>query len=107
MLAFYALLGLELVQRMGPPFAMVRKEDLTIWVSGPKTSARQPMPDGREPVPGGCNRLVIEVPYIEATVAALSAAGVTFRNEPFKGIGGTQVLVEDPSGNPIEIFQPA
>ena len=107
-LAFYqGHLGFDLKQRMGPPFAQITRGDLEVWVSGPGTSARRPMPDGRSPEPGGWNRLVIEVDDIETTVAKLKAEGVTFRNEPLTGPGGTQVLVEDPSGNPVELFQAA
>ncbi len=107
-LEFYTkYLGFELKQRMGPPFAMIGRGDLDLWIAGPGTSARRPMPDGREPEPGGWNRLVIEVEDIQATAEAMREAGVSFRNEIIKGPGGQQVLVEDPSGNPIEIFQPA
>ena len=89
---------------MGPAFAIVELDGLELWLSGPQTSAARPMPDGREPAPGGWNRLVLEVDDVEVTVARLHAAGVTFRNEPLSGPGGTQVLIEDPSGNPIELF---
>jgi catechol 2,3-dioxygenase-like lactoylglutathione lyase family enzyme len=107
-LAFYQdYLGFSLKQRMGPPFAMIERDGLEVWVSGPGTSARKPMPDGREPVPGGWNRLVVQVADINALVTTLRAAGIIFRNEPFSGPGGTQVVVDDPSGNPVEIFQPA
>jgi catechol 2,3-dioxygenase-like lactoylglutathione lyase family enzyme len=106
-LAFYTeVLGFELVQRWGPPFASIGKGDQQIWLSGPGTSARKPMPDGGEPAPGGWNRIVVEVEDLEAVVASLRARGATFRNEPLAGPGGTQVLIEDPSGNPIEVFQP-
>jgi catechol 2,3-dioxygenase-like lactoylglutathione lyase family enzyme len=107
-LAFYTeVLGFELVQRWGPPFASIGKGDQQVWLSGPGTSARKAMPDGGEPVPGGWNRIVVEVDDIEAVVAQLRGRGATFRNEPLPGPGGTQVLIEDPSGNPIEVFQPA
>lgn len=99
-------LGFRLQQRMGPAFAIVERDGLDLWLSGPRTSAAQPMPDGRIPAPGGWNRLVLEVDGVEAAVARLRAAGVPFRNEPLSGPGGTQVLVEDPSGNPIELFSP-
>lgn len=105
--AFYEeVLGFTLRQRF-PPFAMIERGDLMLWIAGPKTSAAKPMPDGRKPEPGGWNRIVVEVDDIEAFVADLRSRGVTFRNEPLTGPGGTQVLIEDPSGNPIEIFQPA
>lgn len=103
-LPFYAALGFELVERWGPPFAMVARGDLTLWLSGPGTSARRPMPDGAEPVPGGWNRFVVEVDDVGPTVEALRAVGARFRNEPISGPGGTQVVVEDPSGNPVEVF---
>jgi catechol 2,3-dioxygenase-like lactoylglutathione lyase family enzyme len=107
-IAFYTeVLGFELVQRWGPPFASIGKGDQQIWLSGPGTSARKPMPGGDEPSPGGWNRIVVEVADLEAVVASLRARGATFRNEPLEGPGGTQVLIEDPSGNPIEVFQPA
>jgi catechol 2,3-dioxygenase-like lactoylglutathione lyase family enzyme len=106
--AFYVdRLGFTLVQRMGPAFASVSRGDLSLWVSGPRTSAAQPMPDGRQPEPGGWNRLVIEVAGINELVDELRASGVTFRNDFVTGPGGTQILVEDPSGNPVELFQPS
>ena len=106
-LAFYVgRLGFELVERWGPPFAMVRRGDLTLWLSGPGTSAARPMPDGAQPVPGGWNRLVLEVDKFDATIATLRAAGARFRNDVVTGPGGRQILVEDPSGNPVELFEP-
>jgi catechol 2,3-dioxygenase-like lactoylglutathione lyase family enzyme len=106
--AFYVdVLGFTLKQRMGPVFTMVSHGDLTLWLSGPGTSAARAMPDGDEPVPGGWNRLVVEVDDLDAAVERLREVGARFRNEPISGPGGRQVLVEDPSGNPIEIFQPA
>jgi catechol 2,3-dioxygenase-like lactoylglutathione lyase family enzyme len=100
-------LGFTVVERWGPAFAMVTKADLKLWLSGPQTSAAKPMPDGRVPQPGGWNRLVIEVEDIQATVSQLRESGMRFRNEILSGPGGSQILAEDPSGNPIEIFQPA
>lgn len=106
--AFYVEgLGFDLVERMGAPFALVQRDGVRLWLSGPGTSARRPMPDGREPVSGGWNRLVVEVSDIEATAAALRASGTTFRNEIISGPGGRQVVLDDPSGNPVEVFQPA
>jgi len=106
--SFYtAHLGFELERRMGPPFAIVRRGDLRLWISGPESSAARPMPDGRRPEPGGWNRLVIEVVDLQATVQQLRQAGVAFRNQIVNGPGGKQILLEDPSGNPIELFQPA
>ena len=79
-LDFYVgALGFALVERWGPPFAMVRRDDLTLWLSGPGTSAARPMPDGAQPVPGGWNRLVLAVDDLDATIAALRAAGAHFR----------------------------
>ncbi|OLC29644.1 MAG: glyoxalase [Armatimonadetes bacterium 13_1_40CM_64_14] len=106
--SFYtAYLGFELERRMGPPFAIVRRGDLRLWLSGPESSASRPMPDGRRPEPGGWNRVVIEVADLQAAVRQLTQAGVVFRNEIVSGPGGKQILLEDPSGNPIELFQPA
>lgn len=105
-LPFYAALGFKLADRWGPPFAVVRRKSLSIWLSGPGTSARRKLKDGSTPVPGGWNRLVIEVKDLDATVLALSALGASFRSRPVKGPGGKQVLVDDPSGNPIELFEP-
>jgi len=105
-LAFYAALGFALKERYGPPFAIVARGDLDLWLSGPGTSAARPMPDGAKPVPGGWNRLVISVDDLAATVAVLRAGGHRFRNDVVKGPGGSQILVEDPSGNPVELFQP-
>jgi catechol 2,3-dioxygenase-like lactoylglutathione lyase family enzyme len=98
-------LGFTLDQRMGPPFAIVTLGDLKLWISGPQSSAARPMPDGRAPEPGGWNRLVIEVEDLAGLVATLKASGIRFRNDIITGPGGSQVLVEDPSGNPIELFQ--
>jgi catechol 2,3-dioxygenase-like lactoylglutathione lyase family enzyme len=91
---------------MGPAFAIVSRGDLALWVSGPSTSAAQPMPDGRHPEPGGWNRLVLEVDAIDELVDELRASEVPFRNDIVSGPGGKQILVEDPSGNPVELFQP-
>ncbi len=104
-LSFYALLGFELDERWGPPFAIVKREDLRLWLSGPGTSAAKPLANGAQPAPGGWNRLVIEVADLDATLGALKAAGAAFRSEPISGPGGRQVLVDDPSGNPIELFE--
>lgn len=107
-LAFYTdHLGFTLTMRPGPPFAAVSKGDLTLWLSGPGTSAARPMPDGRKPEPGGWNRIVVEVADLEATVAGLRAAGVVFRNDIVVGPGGRQILAEDGCGNVVEFFQPA
>jgi catechol 2,3-dioxygenase-like lactoylglutathione lyase family enzyme len=106
-LAFYTgPLGFELAERWGPPFAMVRRGDLTLWLSGPGTSAQRPMPDGAQPVPGGWNRFVLEVDDLDATLAALHTAGVRLRSDIVSGPGGRQLVVDDPSGNPVELFEP-
>ena len=99
--------GFELSQQMGPAFAIISKDDLNIWLSGPQSSAARPMPDGRQPEAGGWNRFVIEVDDIESFVASLKSAGIAFRNDIVTGPGGKQILAEDPSGNTIEIFEPA
>jgi catechol 2,3-dioxygenase-like lactoylglutathione lyase family enzyme len=106
-LPFYEALGFTLAQRWGPPFAVLRRDGLDLWLAGPGTSARRPMPDGRLPVPGGWNRLVIEVEDLDARVDALKATGARLRNEPIAGPGGRQVLLEDPSGNAVELFEPS
>ena len=99
-------LGFTLDQRFGSVFASVARGDLKLWIAGPQTSAGRPMPDGRVPEPGGWNRFVIEVEDLSAFVTTLKSAGVRFRNDIISGPGGLQVLAEDPSGNPIELFQP-
>ena len=105
-IAFYVgQLGFEVKEKWGPAFAMIAKDDLTLWLSGPQTSAAQPMPDGRQPQPGGWNRIVIEVDDIQAVVVRLTEAGTIFRNTILSGTGGKQILAEDPSGNPIELFE--
>ena len=104
-LPFYAALGFRQVDRWGPPFAIVERQGLALWLAGPGTSAARPMPDGARPVPGGWNRIVVEVDDLDATVERLRAAGATFRNEPIAGPGGRQVLAQDPSGNPVELFE--
>ena len=91
----------------GAPFRMLRRGDLRLWISGPGSSASRPMPDGATPAPGGWNRFVVEVDDIEAEVARLRAAGVGFRSEVVSGPGGKQAVLDDPAGNPVELFQPA
>jgi catechol 2,3-dioxygenase-like lactoylglutathione lyase family enzyme len=103
-LPFNAALGFALAERMGRPFAIVTRGDLALWLSGPGTSASRPLTDGAQPAPGGWNRLVIEVDDLDAAMAALRPTGARFRTEPIAGPGGRQVLVEDPSGNPVELF---
>jgi catechol 2,3-dioxygenase-like lactoylglutathione lyase family enzyme len=100
-------LGFDLVQQFGPAMAILRRGDLTLWTAGPAASAARPMPDGRQPEPGGWNRFVLEVDDLEGAIATLKAKAATFRNTIVTGPGGRQILVEDPSGNVIELFQPA
>jgi catechol 2,3-dioxygenase-like lactoylglutathione lyase family enzyme len=103
---FYTrLLGFTLRQQYGPAMAIVARDDLTLWLAGPRASASKPMPDGRAPEPGGWNRFVVQVDDIAALVATLREQGATFRNEIVAGPGGQQILCEDPSGNVIELFQ--
>jgi catechol 2,3-dioxygenase-like lactoylglutathione lyase family enzyme len=106
-IAFYTThLGFTLLTRQAPAFADVKRGDLRLLLSGPKSSAGRPMPDGRQPAPGGWNRIHLIVDDIAAEVDRLRAAGVTFRNDIVRGPGGAQILIDDPSGNPIELFQP-
>jgi catechol 2,3-dioxygenase-like lactoylglutathione lyase family enzyme len=105
-LPFYAALGFTVTERWGPPFVMLARGDLTLWLSGPGTSASRPLADGSLPAPGGWNRVVVEVADIRAAMEGLRPTGARFRSEPVQGPGGQQVLAEDPSGNPIELFQP-
>jgi catechol 2,3-dioxygenase-like lactoylglutathione lyase family enzyme len=90
-----------------PAFADVRRGNLRLLLSGPKSSAGRPMPDGRKPGPGGWNRIHFVVEDIASEVERLRAQGVLFRNDIVTGPGGKQILLEDPSGNPIELFQVA
>ena len=90
-----------------PAFADVVRGNLRLLLSGPKSSAGRPMPDGRTPEPGGWNRIHFVVEDIEAEVERLRPSGATFRNDIVTGPGGRQIVLEDPSGNPIELFQPA
>jgi catechol 2,3-dioxygenase-like lactoylglutathione lyase family enzyme len=99
-------LGFVEQERFGNAMAIVERDGLRLWLAGPTSSAARPMPDGRRPEPGGWNRLVLEVDDLADVVARLRAAGGAFRNEPISGPGGHQVLVEDPSGNPVELFEP-
>jgi catechol 2,3-dioxygenase-like lactoylglutathione lyase family enzyme len=99
--------GFTLRSNAAPAFADVVRGNLRLLLSGPKSSAGRPMPDGRTPGPGGWNRIHFIVEDIAADVERLRAAGLTFRNDIVSGPGGQQILLEDPSGNPIELFQPA
>jgi catechol 2,3-dioxygenase-like lactoylglutathione lyase family enzyme len=99
--------GFEVRSSFAPAFADVVRGNLRLLLSGPKSSAGRAMPDGRKPGPGGWNRIHFVVDDIAAEVERLRGAGVTFRNEIISGPGGQQILLEDPAGNPIELFQPA
>jgi len=99
--------GFALRTNAVPAFADVVRGRLRLLLAGPKSSAGRPMPDGRKPGPGGWNRIHFVVDDIAAEVRRLRDAGLSFRNDVVSGPGGQQVLVEDPSGNPIELFQPA
>jgi len=104
--AFYLdILGFELVEKWGPPFAMVKRGDLTLWLSGRGSSASRPLSNGSKPLPGGWNRLVLETDDLVSLVQKLTQSGARFRSEIVSGPGGKQVLVDDPSGNPIELFE--
>jgi catechol 2,3-dioxygenase-like lactoylglutathione lyase family enzyme len=99
--------GFTVGTNAAPAFADVVRGHLRLLLSGPKSSAGRPMPDGRDPGPGGWNRIEFVVDDIAAEVERLRAEGVRFRNDIVTGPGGKQILLEDPSGNPIELFQPA
>jgi catechol 2,3-dioxygenase-like lactoylglutathione lyase family enzyme len=108
-IAFYTKhLDFKLDMHPAPPFAMLSRGDLRLVLSAPNPSAGggQSMPDGTKQQPGGWNRFAIEVTDLAATVAALRKAGARFRNDIVTGVGGKQILLEDPSGNPIELFEP-
>jgi catechol 2,3-dioxygenase-like lactoylglutathione lyase family enzyme len=107
-IAFYTKhLGFTLRMSAAPAFADVTRGRLRLLLSGPASSAGRPMPDGTVPSPGGWNRIHLIVSDVAAEVEKLRADGVTFRNDIVTGPGGQQILLEDPSGNVIELFQPA
>jgi glyoxylase I family protein len=107
-IAFYTgHLGFTLQHRAAPAFASVSKGDLVLRLSGPGSSGARAMPDGRRQEPGGWNRIVVEMDDLPRRVEALKKAGLRFRNEIETGPGGKQIQLEDPDGNPIELFQPA
>jgi catechol 2,3-dioxygenase-like lactoylglutathione lyase family enzyme len=108
-IAFYCQrLGFQEVMHPAPTFAMLSRGDLRLVLTAPGggPGGGQAMPDGTVPEPGGWNRFQLEVDDLEATVADLRAPGARFRNEIVVGVGGNQILVEDPSGNPVELFEP-
>jgi len=99
--------GFELRSNAAPAFADVVRGRLRLLLAGPQSSAGRPMPDGRKPKPGGWNRIHFVVKDINGEVERLRDAGVSFRNEIVTGPGGQQIVIDDPSGNPIKLFQPA
>jgi catechol 2,3-dioxygenase-like lactoylglutathione lyase family enzyme len=107
-IAFYTkLLGFEILTSAPPAFADVKRGNLRLLLAGPLSSAGRAMPDGTKPGPGGWNRIHFIVDDISSEVARLRDGGATFRNEIIEGPGGKQILLEDPSGNVVELFQPA
>jgi catechol 2,3-dioxygenase-like lactoylglutathione lyase family enzyme len=107
-IAFYTkFLDFEVLTSYGPAFANVTRGNLRLLLSGPTSSAGRPMPDGAKPGPGGWNRIHLIVDDIETEVARLRDLGAPFRNELIEGPGGKQILLQDPSGNVVELFQPA
>ncbi len=101
-------LGFKEEMHPAPSFAMLSRGDLRLVLSAPGggPGGGQPMPDGRLPEPGGWNRFQLEVADLDSTVQSLRAQGARFRNDGVVGVGGKQILVEDPSGNPVELFEP-
>ncbi len=107
-IAFYTkTLGFKLEQSMAPAFARVSNNNLSLWLAGPQSSAARPMPDGQRPVPGGWNRFVVEIEDLVSRVVEMKRAGLRFRNEVVVGPGGKQILLEDPNGNVVELFEAA
>jgi len=100
-------LGFTLVTDAAPAFAAVHRGDLRLLLSGAASSGARAMPDGRQPTPGGWSRIQLVVEDLPAEVRRLRAAGLTFWNDIIDGVGGSQILVADPSGNPVELFQAA
>ena len=101
-------LGFEVQMHPAPAFAMLTRGELRLVLSAPNPAggSGQAMPDGRQQEPGGWNRFAIEVPDLSATIDRLRGAGARFRNDMVTGVGGKQIIVEDPSGNPVELFEP-
>ena len=102
-------LGFQVTAQSGPYFAIVSRENMQLVLSPPKGpgGGSQPMPDGRRPEPGGWNRIIVQTSNLDREVEVLKKAGVAFRNDIVAGPGGRQILLEDPSGNPVELFEPA
>ncbi|RPH63914.1 MAG: VOC family protein [Acidobacteria bacterium] len=106
--AFYTQhLGFTLEHQQLPAFASVSLDNVQLLISGPGASGSRPMPNGQSQEPGGWNRVVLRVSDLPACIAALKSAGLRFRNEMETGPGGRQIQIEDPDGNPIELFEPA
>ena len=109
-IAFYGRhLGFRVTAQSGPHFAILERENLQIVLSPPKGpgGGSQPMPDGRRPEPGGWNRIIVQSSHLDEDIDVLKKDGVKFRNDVVEGPGGRQILLEDPSGNPVELFEPA
>lgn len=104
---YVAHLGFSVISKHAPAFADVRRGALRLLLSGPASSAGRPMADGEQPIPGGWNRIHLIVDDLAAEVERLRASGVRFRNDVVTGPGGSQILLIDPSGNLVELFQPA
>jgi len=106
-IAFYTgHLGFTLISKTLPAFADVKRGDLRLLLSGPTSSGGRPLPDGRRPTPGGWNRIHLIVDDLSTEIGRLRAAGVRFRSDVVTGPAGAQIVLDDPSGNPIELFQP-
>src|SRR5687767_5649351 len=106
-IAFYTgHLGFTLISKALPAFADVQRGNLRLLLSGPTSSGGRPLPDGRRPGPGGWNRIHLIVEDLPTEIERLRAGGVTFRSDVITGPGGSQIVLDDPSGNPVELFQP-
>jgi len=99
--------GFSVESQALPAFAAITRGPLRLLLSGPASSGRRPMPDGRQTAPGGWNRIQIAVVDLEKEVERFRASGIRFRNEIISGVGGSQIILDDPFGNPIELFQPS
>jgi catechol 2,3-dioxygenase-like lactoylglutathione lyase family enzyme len=107
-ISFYTThLGFSLEHDASPAFASVSRDGVRLLLSGKASSGRRAMPDGTLPVPGGWNRIHVQVTDLKSEVARLKDAGLRFRNEIISGPGGSQIVLDDPSGNPVELFEPA
>jgi predicted enzyme related to lactoylglutathione lyase len=106
--AFYEqCLGFRMVQKFGPAMAILEQGDLRLWIAGPLSSAGKALPSGEQPASGGWTRFVLSVHDLDGQVSKLKEKGVRFRSDIISGPGGRQILCEDPSGNPIELFEAA